>query len=836
MLLQASRYSSAVFLLLASSAALRAQTGTSIITVNPLSCFAMELADGASATLSTVNTTGPGFTQALDIKSTAAGPNSWDIRPRCWHTQAVKQTDVIVLTFYMRTITPPQGQTQGSTTFVWENSVAATNYAKSVSFTADAGSDWTRFDTVFSPLANYDATTSSATTDPLAYNLSFWSNATGQEIQVGGIQVLDYGPNFDATTLNLPDWPYVGHDPNAAWRQQALARIEQIRAADVAVVLRDAKGNPIPNASVRVQMLKHAFGWGTAIDGSNILTETKYQQAVLANFNKLVPENDLKWGDFESYARPYADNDFSFAAANGYNLFRGHNLIWPGVSVLPADVVTLVNSIAAKGAANDAAEVNKLNTRIDTHFATMLNYTKGRVTEWDVVNEPYGQQDVVKALGQSPTAPPVMVHWYQEARQLDPTIKLYLNDYCLVECGDLTHMSFTGSLLTYLLAQGAPVDGLGLQSHIGSNLIPPEQVFQLLDYWAGFGLDLQVTEFDVNIADEQLQSDYARDYIIACFSHPKMAGFMLWGFFGGHDWISNPLFYNADWTERKAHQMWRDLVYGAWWTDVTGTTGPDGVYRTRAFLGDYDISYTINGTTTTVPYSVVAGKTNYVQVGAASSAPVVTAANIVNAASLQSGAVAPGELVRITGTGIGTSKPQAVNAALNAAPTELALTQVSFDGIPATLVDAGAGQALAVVPTGIQNPTSLVVRSMQVPSAPVSLASAAAAPAFFTCTGQSAVPLLIPISGTNAESCLSGTARATAGETIALFATGLASGGTNTVLFGGAPAPACAASATTLIEPGVWQIVTCAPASAGPVSVTLQSGTIVSPAVQITVH
>lgn len=43
-----------------------------------------------------------------------------------------------------------------------------------------------------------------------------------------------------------------------------------------------------------------------------------------------------------------------------------------------------------------------------------------------------------------------------------------------------------------------------------------------------------------------------------------------------------------------------DLVLKQWWTNAQGTTGVDGGYQTRSFLGDYKITVTHGGQSKTV--------------------------------------------------------------------------------------------------------------------------------------------------------------------------------------------------------------------------------------------
>ena len=137
------------------------------------------------------------------------------------------------------------------------------------------------------------------------------------------------------------------------------------------------------------------------------------------------------------------------------------------------------------------------------------------------------------------------------------------------------------------------MDGIGLQSHFDSNLTAPSRVLDLLDQFAAFGKDLQVTEFDISMSDEQVQADYTRDFLTLCFSHPAMKGFMMWGFWEGAHWRPLAAMIRRDWSTRPAYDVWNDLIYRQWWTDTSGATSADGIFRTRGFLGAYDVDVTI---------------------------------------------------------------------------------------------------------------------------------------------------------------------------------------------------------------------------------------------------
>jgi len=120
--------------------------------------------------------------------------------------------------------------------------------------------------------------------------------------------------------------------------------------------------------------------------------------------------------------------------------------------------------------------------------------------------------------------------------------------------------------------------------------------------------------------------------------------------------------------------------------------------------------------------------------------------SIVNAASNQPGAVAPGELVTIYGNGVGPTTPYnlTLTSAGLVASTAGDLT-VTFDDIPAPLTFANATQINAIVPYEIAGRavTRLVVKRGTQSSSPIQLQVANAAPAIFSLSqgggGQGAI-------------------------------------------------------------------------------------------------
>jgi len=106
------------------------------------------------------------------------------------------------------------------------------------------------------------------------------------------------------------------------------------------------------------------------------------------------------------------------------------------------------------------------------------------------------------------------------------------------------------------------------------------------------GLPVQITEFDVNTPDQELQADYTRDFLIACYSHPCVTGFTMWGFWQKAHWKPDAAMYNADWTPKPNAAVWTDLVTKQWRTNITELSNGKGTITSRGHMGAYEITVT----------------------------------------------------------------------------------------------------------------------------------------------------------------------------------------------------------------------------------------------------
>jgi GH35 family endo-1,4-beta-xylanase len=530
------------------------------------------------ATQTRVPVAGQPFTEALRCATTTRPTHSWDIQFQFRTTRKVAKGEVLWARFYARTLSTKSESGAGRATAIFEQAGPSNN--KSLSRGLDFGREWQELCLPFKALDTYEAGQASA---------GFHFGTQEQVVEIADFAVYSYGTAYDLKRLPHTKVTYAGQAAAAPWRAAAAARIEKLRKGDLAITVTDASGRPVPGAKVTIAMQSHAFGWGSAVTVKNLLRQDadgeKYRAVIEKYFTRVVFENDLKWG---SWDRP-ANHAKIFQAADWLRArhieIRGHNLIWPSWRNAPKDLQKLKDQPEA------------LRQRINSHIENEVSAMKGRVVDWDVINEPYDNHDVMGVLGDNE-----MIAWFKLARRCDPTVRLYLNDYAILSGGglDTRHQDHFEKTLRFLKDGGAPITGLGMQSHFGGTPTPPERMLAILNRYAALGLDISITEHDIDTTDEQFQAEFTRDFLTTVFSHPSVVAVLTWGFWEKSHWRPNAAYYRSDWSLTPAGQAWLDLVTKKWWTNAALETGADGCVRTRGFLGDYEITVTHQGVSKTI--------------------------------------------------------------------------------------------------------------------------------------------------------------------------------------------------------------------------------------------
>ena len=118
---------------------------------------------------------------------------------------------------------------------------------------------------------------------------------------------------------------------------------------------------------------------GTAANPSD-LSDPALSQITADQFSVLTPENEMKWQVVEPQQGNFdwtgADNLVNFAEEHG-QLVRGHTLVWH--NQLP--------NWLTQGVANGTISDSQLRDLLHQHITTEVSRYRGRIWQWDVVNE-----------------------------------------------------------------------------------------------------------------------------------------------------------------------------------------------------------------------------------------------------------------------------------------------------------------------------------------------------------------------------------------------------------------------------------------------------------------
>jgi endo-1,4-beta-xylanase len=74
------------------------------------------------------------------------------------------------------------------------------------------------------------------------------------------------------------------------------------------------------------------------------------------------------------------------------------------------------------------------------------------------------------------------------------------------------------------------------------------------------GLPVYITEFDLNIADDQRQMTVMRDLFTMFWNDPNVKGITLWGYIVGSTWVANSGLMQADGQMRPAMSWLLDFL------------------------------------------------------------------------------------------------------------------------------------------------------------------------------------------------------------------------------------------------------------------------------------
>ena len=300
-------------------------------------------------------------------------------------------------------------------------------------------------------------------------------------------------------------------------------------------------------------------------------------------FNMMVAENEMKMDALQpqqgQFSYGSADNLMSFANNNKMAV-RGHCLVWhqqqPGW-------------LSSDGKKNDKGWSRKEALEImKNHITNVLTHFKGKVTEWDVVNECLDDdQSIIRTNPDGYKLRPTV--WQQAigddyidsafvfARKADPTIQLYLNDYDVEMQGKAKAVAYY-NLVKHLQAKDIPLDGVGLQCHFSVGDVDSVKLESTIRRFGEAGLKCIITELDMGVSSTSAANleEQARNYRVITdimLNNDNCPTMMVWGIKDNDSWrsASNPLLYTSGLGKKPAWYAVRSALRHRTLTDGSST-------------------------------------------------------------------------------------------------------------------------------------------------------------------------------------------------------------------------------------------------------------------------
>ncbi|MET8482955.1 endo-1,4-beta-xylanase [Streptomyces tendae] len=281
--------------------------------------------------------------------------------------------------------------------------------------------------------------------------------------------------------------------------------------------------------------------FGTAV-AANHLGEADYAATLDREFSSVTPENEMKWDATEpsrgTFSFGSADRIVDHAQSQGMDV-RGHTLVWH--SQLPSWVGSL-------GASD-------LRTAMNDHINGLMGHYKGEIHSWDVVNEAF-QDGGSGARRSSPFQDKLGNGFIEEAfrtaRAADPAARLCYNDYNTDGVNAKSNAVY--DMVKDFKSRGVPIDCVGFQSHFNSNSPVPSDYRQNLQRFADLGVDVQITELDIEGSGSAQAADYTK-VVEACLAVSRCAGMTVWGVTDKYSWRSSgtPLLFDGNYSKKPAY-------------------------------------------------------------------------------------------------------------------------------------------------------------------------------------------------------------------------------------------------------------------------------------------
>ena len=306
---------------------------------------------------------------------------------------------------------------------------------------------------------------------------------------------------------------------------------------------------------------------GTCINSQWFSGQTggTYDNILKNEFAMVVAENEMKVDAIEP-----SQNNFNFSngdklvnfAANNNMKVRGHTLVWH--SQLPGWM------------GNWSGSGDGLTSAMNNHITKTMEHFKGKVAEWDVVNEACDDSGngLRRSVWTNKIGNSFIDTAFQAARKADPNALLFYNDYNIEDMSAKSNTAY--NMIKSMKERGIPIDGVGFQSHFINGMSSSQfsAIEQNIKRYADIGVQVSITELDIRMNDSENQNSgfntQASNYkslMEICLRNPNVKTFVVWGFTDKYSWIpqvfpgtGRALIYDSNLSPKPAYNALKEAL------------------------------------------------------------------------------------------------------------------------------------------------------------------------------------------------------------------------------------------------------------------------------------
>ncbi len=290
------------------------------------------------------------------------------------------------------------------------------------------------------------------------------------------------------------------------------------------------------------------FPVGVAVSPQR-LAQTDYAQTVGSEFSSLTAENVMKpqyiWAAEREYDFSAGDSVVAFAENHSQQI-HGHTLVWHMMKP-----TWLRNTIESY----DSATLENL---LRDYIQSVVKHYQGKVISWDVVNEAIASEGngMRNSFYHQKLGDDYVARCHQYAREADPDALLFYNDYDVV--ANPEKLKTILAMVDDFQARNIPIDGIGLQMHIGLDF-SLDQFQHALEEVSSRNLKVHLSEVDIRanpdgksdgLTEEaaQKQRELMADIVRIYSQLPEKNKFAItfWGLRDSDSWL----------TQHTGHSQW----------------------------------------------------------------------------------------------------------------------------------------------------------------------------------------------------------------------------------------------------------------------------------------